>query len=73
MVVVQLWLQMMAILFANPAAVLAYTVAAALAAYSARGSLVVFATFLGLGVVLTPLVSLLLIWVTRPWRRSVAK
>ena len=71
--VVQLWLQMMAMLFGNPAAVMAYTAAAALAAYSARGSLVAFATFLGLGVVLTPLVSLLLIWITRPWRRLVAK
>lgn len=73
MVVVQLWLQMMAALFANPAAVMGYTAAAALAASSARGSLGTFATFLGLGIVLTPLVSLLLIWVTRPWRRSAAE
>lgn len=71
--VVQLWLQMMAMLFANPAAVMAYTAAAALAAYSARGSLGAYAMFLGLGVVFTPLVSLPLIWVTRPWRRSAAE
>ncbi len=71
--VVQLWLQMMAMLFANPAAVMAYTAAAALAAYSARGSLGAFATFLGLGVVLTPPVSMLLIWITQAARRWAAK